>query len=145
MQVCRSAAVASRVDSQLKLVIRPMYSSPPAHGALIAASILGDRYHIFLYNTVGYIFIVHVMESQVDGIILCSLFFISWCSCWIPSSLFWLFLKLCHILPCILQWLPSTAALNVIFVLIISLIRGLPYLCPLRFGEFMKQVPLSSF
>ncbi|CAK9227492.1 unnamed protein product [Sphagnum troendelagicum] len=41
--VCRSAAVASRVDSQLKLVIRPMYSSPPAHGALIAASILGDR------------------------------------------------------------------------------------------------------
>lgn len=41
--VCQSAPVASRVDSQLKQVIRPMYSSPPAHGAAIAATILGDR------------------------------------------------------------------------------------------------------
>jgi len=41
--VCRSTPVASRVDSQLKMVIRPMYSSPPAHGAAIAASILSDR------------------------------------------------------------------------------------------------------
>ncbi|KAG0557674.1 hypothetical protein KC19_11G148700 [Ceratodon purpureus] len=40
--VCRSAPVASRVDSQLKLVIRPMYSSPPVHGAAIAAAILED-------------------------------------------------------------------------------------------------------
>lgn len=40
--VCTNAAVASRVDSQLKLVIRPMYSSPPAHGAAIAATILAD-------------------------------------------------------------------------------------------------------
>jgi aspartate aminotransferase len=41
--VCKSAPVASRVDSQLKMVIRPMYSSPPAHGAAIAAAILADR------------------------------------------------------------------------------------------------------
>ncbi|KAG0563326.1 hypothetical protein M758_8G021200 [Ceratodon purpureus] len=40
--VCKSAPVASRVDSQLKMVIRPMYSSPPAHGAAIAATILAD-------------------------------------------------------------------------------------------------------
>lgn len=40
--VCKSAPVASRVDSQLKLVIRPMYSSPPTHGAAIAATILAD-------------------------------------------------------------------------------------------------------
>jgi hypothetical protein len=39
--------VASRVDSQLKMVIRPMYSSPPGRGALIAASISGDRYSQF--------------------------------------------------------------------------------------------------
>ncbi|CAH1428012.1 unnamed protein product [Lactuca virosa] len=41
--VCRSADVASRVESQLKLVIRPMYSSPPIHGASIVATILKDR------------------------------------------------------------------------------------------------------
>ncbi|KAH6790893.1 aspartate aminotransferase 3 [Perilla frutescens var. frutescens] len=41
--VCRSADVANRVESQLKLVIRPMYSSPPIHGASIVATILKDR------------------------------------------------------------------------------------------------------
>ncbi|KAI3691167.1 hypothetical protein L2E82_49386 [Cichorium intybus] len=45
--VCRNADVASRVESQLKLVIRPMYSSPPIHGASIVATILKDRN---LYN-----------------------------------------------------------------------------------------------
>ncbi|KAL9313426.1 hypothetical protein ACSQ67_018878 [Phaseolus vulgaris] len=40
--VCKSADVASRVESQLKLVIRPMYSSPPIHGASIVAAILKD-------------------------------------------------------------------------------------------------------
>nr|XP_043606298.1 aspartate aminotransferase, cytoplasmic [Erigeron canadensis] len=45
--VCRAADVASRVESQLKLVIRPMYSNPPIHGASIVATILKDRnlYH----------------------------------------------------------------------------------------------------
>ena len=28
--------------SQLKILIRPMYSNPPIHGARIAAEILGD-------------------------------------------------------------------------------------------------------
>ncbi|ESQ41111.1 hypothetical protein EUTSA_v10013515mg [Eutrema salsugineum] len=41
--VCKSADVAGRVESQLKLVIRPMYSSPPIHGASIVAVILRDR------------------------------------------------------------------------------------------------------
>ncbi|KAG6706074.1 hypothetical protein I3842_07G209200 [Carya illinoinensis] len=41
--VCKTADVASRVESQLKLVIRPMYSVPPIHGASIAATILKDR------------------------------------------------------------------------------------------------------
>ncbi|PWZ30094.1 Aspartate aminotransferase, cytoplasmic [Zea mays] len=40
--VCRSADVAVRVESQLKLVIRPMYSNPPLHGASIVATILRD-------------------------------------------------------------------------------------------------------
>lgn len=46
LQVCRSADVAVRVESQLKLVIRPMYSNPPIHGASIVATILKDRYCI---------------------------------------------------------------------------------------------------
>ncbi|XP_034222553.1 aspartate aminotransferase 3, chloroplastic-like isoform X2 [Prunus dulcis] len=46
-QVCKTAEVASHVESQLKLVIRPMYSNPPIHGAAIAAAILKDR---DLYN-----------------------------------------------------------------------------------------------
>ncbi|MQL90782.1 hypothetical protein Taro_023387 [Colocasia esculenta] len=45
--VCRAADVAGRVESQLKLVIRPMYSNPPIHGASIVATILRDRE---LYN-----------------------------------------------------------------------------------------------
>ncbi|GMN39929.1 hypothetical protein TIFTF001_009166 [Ficus carica] len=45
--VCKTADVASRVESQLKLVIRPMYSNPPIHGASIVATILRDR---DLYN-----------------------------------------------------------------------------------------------
>ncbi|KAJ7965980.1 Aspartate aminotransferase [Quillaja saponaria] len=45
--VCKTADVASKVESQLKLVIRPMYSSPPLHGATIVATILNDR---DLYN-----------------------------------------------------------------------------------------------
>ncbi|KAL1823879.1 hypothetical protein ACET3Z_010657 [Daucus carota] len=45
--VCKTADVASKVESQLKLVIRPMYSSPPLHGASIVAAILkdGDLYN----------------------------------------------------------------------------------------------------
>lgn len=35
--------MAGRVESQLKLVIRPMYSNPPIHGASIVAAILRDR------------------------------------------------------------------------------------------------------
>ncbi|KAK9946691.1 hypothetical protein M0R45_012139 [Rubus argutus] len=41
--VCKTAEVASCVESQLKLVIRPMYNNPPIHGASIVAAILKDR------------------------------------------------------------------------------------------------------
>ncbi|GLT48571.1 hypothetical protein SLA2020_221880 [Shorea laevis] len=40
--VCKTADVATKVESQLKLVIRPMYSNPPIHGASIVATILKD-------------------------------------------------------------------------------------------------------
>lgn len=41
--VCGNKDVAARVEGQLKLVIRPMYSNPPRHGAEIAARVLGDK------------------------------------------------------------------------------------------------------
>jgi len=40
--VCSSADAAKNVLSQLKMVIRPMYSSPPIHGALLIERILGE-------------------------------------------------------------------------------------------------------
>ncbi|CAL8086836.1 unnamed protein product [Orchesella dallaii] len=40
--ICDSKEEADRVMSQLKIIIRPMYSNPPIHGARIAAEILTD-------------------------------------------------------------------------------------------------------
>lgn len=38
----KDKAEADRVMSQLKIIIRPMYSNPPIHGARIVSEILGD-------------------------------------------------------------------------------------------------------
>ena len=40
--LCASAEEKQRVDSQLKIIVRAMYSNPPVHGARIAAEILSD-------------------------------------------------------------------------------------------------------
>jgi len=40
--ICGSPAEAKVVASQLKMVIRPMYSNPPKHGALLVEKVLGD-------------------------------------------------------------------------------------------------------
>ncbi|CAJ0955071.1 unnamed protein product, partial [Mesorhabditis belari] len=40
--VCESKDEADRVMSQLKILIRPMYSNPPIHGARIVSKILAD-------------------------------------------------------------------------------------------------------
>eukprot|EP00742_Colponemidia_sp_Colp-10_P003024 GILJ01003226.1.p1 GENE.GILJ01003226.1~~GILJ01003226.1.p1 ORF type:complete len:444 (+),score=75.07 GILJ01003226.1:40-1332(+) len=40
--VCKTAAQAEAVLSQVKLVIRPMYSNPPVHGARIVAKVLSN-------------------------------------------------------------------------------------------------------
>nr|CAD2162738.1 unnamed protein product [Meloidogyne enterolobii] len=40
--ICSTQEEAERVLSQLKIIIRPMISNPPIHGARIAAKILGD-------------------------------------------------------------------------------------------------------
>jgi aspartate aminotransferase len=41
--VCESAEEKKRVESQLKIVVRAMYSNPPIHGARIVAEILEDE------------------------------------------------------------------------------------------------------
>ncbi|KAK5944305.1 aspartate transaminase aat1 [Knufia obscura] len=40
--VCDSAEEKKRVDSQIKILVRPLYSNPPVHGARIASKILND-------------------------------------------------------------------------------------------------------
>ena len=40
--VCDSAEEKKRVDSQIKILVRPLYSNPPVHGARIAAEILNN-------------------------------------------------------------------------------------------------------
>ena len=37
---CESAEEKKRVDSQIKILVRPLYSNPPVHGARIASEIL---------------------------------------------------------------------------------------------------------
>eukprot|EP00092_Neocalanus_flemingeri_P007336 GFUD01007922.1.p1 GENE.GFUD01007922.1~~GFUD01007922.1.p1 ORF type:complete len:424 (-),score=123.65 GFUD01007922.1:277-1548(-) len=38
--VCADKEEASRVESQVKIIVRPMYSNPPRHGARIAAEVM---------------------------------------------------------------------------------------------------------
>ncbi|KAE9375773.1 glutamate oxaloacetate transaminase 2 [Stipitochalara longipes BDJ] len=40
--VCADAEEKKRVDSQIKILVRPLYSNPPVHGARIASEILND-------------------------------------------------------------------------------------------------------
>ncbi|KAI1909488.1 aspartate transaminase aat1 [Ophidiomyces ophidiicola] len=40
--VCESAEEKQRVDSQIKILVRPLYSNPPIHGARIASTIMND-------------------------------------------------------------------------------------------------------
>ncbi|KAG9772227.1 Aspartate aminotransferase, mitochondrial [Exophiala dermatitidis] len=40
--VCESAEEKKRVESQIKIIVRPLYSNPPIHGARIATEILSD-------------------------------------------------------------------------------------------------------
>lgn len=37
---CSSQEEAARVESQVKIIVRPLYSNPPRHGARIAAEVL---------------------------------------------------------------------------------------------------------
>ncbi|KAF2768668.1 PLP-dependent transferase [Teratosphaeria nubilosa] len=41
--VCSTPEEKARVDSQIKILVRPLYSNPPVHGARIASTILNDN------------------------------------------------------------------------------------------------------
>lgn len=41
--VCASEEEKARVDSQIKILVRPLYSNPPVHGARIVSTILGTE------------------------------------------------------------------------------------------------------
>ncbi|KAI5855807.1 mitochondrial putative aspartate aminotransferase [Tricharina praecox] len=41
--LAESAEEKKRIDSQIKILVRPMYSNPPVHGARIASEILNDQ------------------------------------------------------------------------------------------------------
>ena len=41
--VCDSVEEKKRVDSQIKILVRPLYSNPPIHGARIASEVLNDE------------------------------------------------------------------------------------------------------
>lgn len=41
--LCHDSSERERVESQLKIIIRPMYSNPPIHGARLVASVLGNK------------------------------------------------------------------------------------------------------
>ncbi|CAH7686156.1 pyridoxal phosphate-dependent transferase [Phakopsora pachyrhizi] len=41
--VCSSPEEKAKVESQIKILVRPMYSNPPVHGARIAGTILNDQ------------------------------------------------------------------------------------------------------
>lgn len=41
--MCESEEEAKKVESQLKILIRPMYSNPPIHGARIVHAILSNE------------------------------------------------------------------------------------------------------
>lgn len=41
--MCANKEEKERVMSQLKIIIRAMYSNPPIHGARLVAEVLGDK------------------------------------------------------------------------------------------------------
>lgn len=41
--VCADKEEKARVDSQIKILVRPLYSNPPVHGARIVSTILGNE------------------------------------------------------------------------------------------------------
>jgi len=70
--VCADAEEKARVDSQLKIIVRPLYSNPPVHGARIAGSILADQglYNQWLGEVKGMADRINGMRSELKGLLV---------------------------------------------------------------------------
>lgn len=60
--VCNDTDEAKRVESQLKILIRPIYSNPPMNGARIATTILNtpdlrSLWYVFIYPYIRILYI----------------------------------------------------------------------------------------
>ncbi|XP_012687848.1 aspartate aminotransferase, mitochondrial [Clupea harengus] len=67
--VCKDAEEAKRVESQLKILIRPIYSNPPMNGARIAATILNtpELYKEWLGEVDGMASRIIKMREQLEA------------------------------------------------------------------------------
>lgn len=70
--VTGSQEETARVDSQVKIVVRPMYSNPPVHGARIAGTILNDAqlYQQWLGEVKGMADRINGMRSKLKGLLV---------------------------------------------------------------------------
>lgn len=70
--VCADAEEKNRVDSQLKIIVRPLYSNPPVHGARIAGSILTDSslYQQWLGEVKGMADRINGMRSELKDLLV---------------------------------------------------------------------------
>lgn len=62
----------ARVDSQIKIIVRPLYSNPPVHGARIAGSILADKelYAQWLKEVKGMADRINGMRSTLKNLLV---------------------------------------------------------------------------
>lgn len=70
--VTGSPQETGRVDSQLKIIVRPLYSNPPIHGARIAGSILSDPqlYQQWLGEVKGMANRINGMRSTLKNLLV---------------------------------------------------------------------------
>lgn len=67
--VCQTAEEKKRVDSQIKILVRPLYSNPPIHGARIASEILNspELYSQWLAEVKGMADRIITMRALLKG------------------------------------------------------------------------------
>lgn len=70
--VCADAEEKARVDSQVKIIVRPLYSNPPVHGARIAGSILADQglYNQWLGEVKGMADRINGMRAELKSLLV---------------------------------------------------------------------------
>jgi aspartate aminotransferase len=70
--VCADAEEKARVDSQIKIIVRPLYSNPPVHGARIAGSILADPglYQQWLGEVKGMADRINGMRTELKNLLV---------------------------------------------------------------------------